>query len=55
MSIGTKILLGTIYQGSFEDYKDAAEEMALEKCLPVSFEWGGFIYTVEKTKQAKDK
>jgi len=47
MSKDTYIQLGTIYQGSFEDYKDEAESVALEKKLPVRFEYGGFFYTVQ--------
>lgn len=46
----TKILLGTIVNGMFDEYKDEAEELTKEKELPVSFEYGGFIYTVEYKK-----
>ncbi len=48
MPTETKILIGTIYQADFEDYKYAAEDMSSEKGLPVQFEYGGFMYTVEK-------
>lgn len=47
MARETKILLGTIFNGTFEEYKDEAEELSREKQLPVAFEYGGFIYTVE--------
>lgn len=44
------IHMGTIYQVSFGDYKDAAEDLSKEKGLPVRFEWGGYYHTVEFIK-----
>lgn len=50
MPTETKIVLGTIYNGDFDDYRNAAEDMTDQKGLPVQFEYSNYIFTVEKKK-----
>lgn len=42
------IVMPVTLSENFEDVKYRAEDLSKEKRLPVRFEWGGFLYTVEE-------